>query len=66
VEPGFRVETYDPNTKVGRDGAAYYTPYIGLYFNENARLQLNALVEKPQDSARQTVTTFVAQWTVRY
>lgn len=66
VEPGFRVEVFDPNTKAANDGSTYYTPYLGFYFHEHARLQLNAVVEKPQDSARQTVTTFVAQWTVRY
>ena len=66
VEPGFRVEKYDPNTKVANDGSTFYTPYVGFYFHEHARLQLNAVVEKPQNSARQTITTFVAQWTVRY
>lgn len=66
VEPGFRVETYDPNTSVSNDGSTFYTPYIGFYFHEHFRLQLNAVIEKPQDSAKQKITTFVAQWTVRY
>lgn len=66
VEPGFRVETFDPNTRVSKDGSTFYTPYLGLYFHEACRLQLNAVIEKPQDSTKQTVTTFVAQWTVRY
>lgn len=66
VEPGFRVETYDPNTKVGNDGSTFYTPYLGFYFHEHFRLQLNAVIERPQDSARPNITTFVAQWTVRY
>lgn len=66
VEPGFRIETYDPNTNVSKDGSTFYTPYLAFYFHEACRLQLNAVIEKPQDSVKQTLKTFVAQWTVRY
>jgi hypothetical protein len=66
VEPGFRVETYDPNTKVANDRSVFFTACLGLYVHEACRFQVNAVMERPQDSARQKITTFAAQWTVRY
>ncbi|MFA6111485.1 MAG: porin [Candidatus Latescibacterota bacterium] len=68
VEPGFRFETYDPNTDVDKDGSTLFTPYLGLYLNETAgtRLQLNAVIDKPQASGAKTVTTYVVQLQTRY
>jgi hypothetical protein len=68
VEPGLRFETYDPNTDVEKDGSTLITPYIGLYLNEAAgtRLQLNAVIDKPQASGAKTVTTYVVQLQTRY
>jgi hypothetical protein len=68
VEPGFRVETYDPNTDAKKDGSTLFTPYLGLYANEAAgtRLQLNAVIDQPQASGAKTVTTYVVQLQTRY
>lgn len=66
VEPGFRAEIFDPNTDADKDGSTYFTPYLGLYPNENGRLQLNAVIEKPQPSGADNIITYVAQWTIRY
>jgi hypothetical protein len=68
VEPGLRLETYDPNHKVKKDGSFLYTPYLGLYLNEaaNTRVQINAVVDKPQADGAKTVTTYVAQLMTRY
>ena len=68
VEPGVRLETYDPNTKVSNDGSVFYTPYLGLYMNDasNTRVQLNAVIENPEKSGSKSVTTYVVQLMTRY
>ena len=66
VEPGFRVETYDPNTHVANDGSTFITICLGIYVHEACRFQINAQMERPQDGTKQKITTVAAQWTVKY
>lgn len=68
VEPGLRLEYFDPNTDVDKDGSTLVTPCVGLYLNEAAgtRLQLNAVIDMPQASGAKTVTTYVVQLQTRY
>ena len=68
VEPGLRLETFDPNHRVKSDGSVQYTPYLGLYLSDaaNTRVQVNAVVDKPQAAGARSVTTYVVQLMTRY
>jgi hypothetical protein len=64
-QPGARVETIDPNTDADDDGFIMLTGQIARAFSSNFRWQVNVVPTEYSDSAAESETELISQWTVR-
>jgi hypothetical protein len=63
-EYGGRIEFADSDRTVDNDAVTSVTPYIGLYFHPNARLQICPVMRFPQQG--DTILEFIAQAQIEF
>jgi hypothetical protein len=63
-EPGFRYESFDPNTDADNDGRSSYRGVLGWSLSKNFRWQVEYAISD-FEADRENLKIFISQWTVR-